>query len=126
MNGPRYVELLAEKLKIQMAVRNCTISMQDGAPCHRSKVAKTFLAENRIKVLDWLGNSPDLNPIQNLWTKMKNKVAKKHPSSAKDLVKVIKELWVKEISQEFCKNPVHSMPQCLQEVLKNGWGSTKY
>ena len=53
MNGPRYIELLAEKLKIYMAVHNCTIFMQDGAPCHGSKVAKTFLAENRIKVLDW-------------------------------------------------------------------------
>jgi len=66
MNGPRYVELLAEKLKIHMAVHNCSIFMQDGAPCHQLKVAKTFLAENQIKVLDWLGNSPDLNPIQNL------------------------------------------------------------
>ena len=66
INGPRYVELLAEKQKIHMAMHNCTIFMQDGAPCHRSKVAKTFLAENRIKVLDWPGNSPDLNPIENL------------------------------------------------------------
>jgi len=66
INGPRYVELLAEKLKIHMAVHNCIIFMQAGAPCHRSKVAKTFLPENRIKVLDWTGNSPDLNPIQNL------------------------------------------------------------
>ena len=82
-NGPRYVELLAEKLKIHMAVHSCTIFMQDGAPCHRSKVAMTFLAENGIKVLDWPVNSPDLNPIENLWTNMKNKVAEKHPSSAK-------------------------------------------
>ena len=126
MNGPRYVKLLGEKLKIYMAVHNCTIFMQDGAPCHRSKVAKTFLGENRIKVLDWPGNSPDLNPIENLWTNMKNKVAEKHPSSAKDLVKVIKEVWVKEISQEFCRNLVHSMPRRLQEVIKTGGGSTKY
>ena len=34
MNGPRYVELLAEKLKVHMAVHNCTIFMQNGAPCH--------------------------------------------------------------------------------------------
>ena len=55
MNGPRYLELLAEKLKVYMAVSYefyCTIFMQDGVPCHRSKVAKTFLAENRTKVLD--------------------------------------------------------------------------
>jgi len=125
MNGSHYVELLAEKLKIHMAVHNCTIFMQHGAPCHRSKVAKTFLAENRIKVLDWLGNGPDLNTIENLWTNMKNKVAEKHPSSAKDLVKVIKEVWVKEISQQFCRNLVHSMPRRPQEVIKNGGGSIK-
>jgi len=84
------------------------------------------MAENRTKVLDWPGNSPDLKPIQNLWTTMKSKVAQKHPSGAKDLVKVIKEVWVKEISQEFCKNLVHSTPRRLQEVIKNGGGSTKY
>ena len=124
-NGSRYVELLAEKLEIHMAVHNCTIFMQDGAPCHRSKIAKTFRAENRIKVLDWLGNSPNLNPIENLWTNMKNNVAEKHPSSAKDLVKVIKEMWVKEISQELRRNLVRSMPRRLQEVIKNR-RSTKY
>jgi len=53
---------------------------------------------------------------------MKNKVAEKHPSSAKDLVKVIKEVWVKEISQEFCRNLVHSMPRRLKVVIKNGGG----
>ena len=126
INCLRYVELLAEKLKIHMAVHSCTIFMQNGAPCHRSKVARTFLAENRIKVLDWPSNSPDLNPIENPWTNMKNKVAEKHPPSAKNLVKVIEEVWVKEISQEFCRNLVHSMPQRLQEVIKTGGGSTKY
>ena len=126
MNGSRYIELLAEKLEIHMAVHNYTIYMQDGAPCHRSKVARTFLDENQIKVLDWPGNSSDLNPIENLGTNMKNKVTEKHPSSAKDIVKVIKEAWVKEISQEFCRNLVHTMPRRLQEVIKTGEGSTKY
>ena len=95
--------------------------MQDDAPCHRSKVAKTFRAENQIKVLDWPGNSPDLNPIENLWTNMKNKVADKHPSSAKGLVKVIEE-----ISREFCRNLVRIMARRLQEVIKTGRGSTIY
>jgi len=102
-----------------MAVHNCTIFMQDGAPCHRSKVAKTFLAENRIKVLDWPGNSPYLNPVENLWTNMKNRVAEQRPPSAKDFVKVIKEVWVKEISQEFCGNLVHSMTRRLQDVIQD-------
>ena len=126
MNGPRYVELLEEKPKIHTAVHNCTVFMQDGAPCHRSKVATTFLAKNRIKVLDWPGNIPDFNPIENLWTNLKDKVAERQPARAKDLVKVIKEVWVKEISQEYYRNLVCSMPRRLQDVIKNGGGSTKY
>ena len=47
MNGPRYVKLLQEKLKIHMAVHNCTVFMQDVAACPRSKVATTFPAKNK-------------------------------------------------------------------------------
>ena len=92
MNDLRYVKLLEEKLKIHMAVRNCTVFMQNGAPCHRSKVDITFLAKNKIKVLDWPGNSPGLNPIKNLLTNLKDKVAERQSSRAKDLVEVIEEV----------------------------------
>ena len=43
MNGPMYVELLKEKLKLHMHVHSCTIVMQDGAPCRRLKTATDFL-----------------------------------------------------------------------------------
>ena len=46
--------------------------MQDGASCHPSKVATEFLKENKISVLEWPGNSSDLNPVENLWTDMKD------------------------------------------------------
>ncbi|GFW76155.1 uncharacterized protein TNCV_2058021 [Trichonephila clavipes] len=42
------------------------IVMQDGAPCHTTRSIKAFLAEQNIPLLDWPGNSPDMNPIENI------------------------------------------------------------
>ena len=76
--------------------------MQDGAPCHCYKVAKNFLDSNNIDLLEWPGNSPDLNPIKNLRTNIKNKVSEKQTLSGAELVKAIKEVWLKEISKAYC------------------------
>ena len=92
INGEKYVQLLSDKLQLHMQVQKCNIFMQDGAPCHRSKLVTNFLKKKKVKVLDWPGNSPDLNPIETLWTVMKNKVAEKQPSSLPDLSRAMKEV----------------------------------
>ena len=100
INGPTYVELLREKLKLHMHVHGCTIFLQDGALCHRSKVATEFLRENKISVLEWPGNSPYLNPTENMQTIMKDNVAYKQPSSAENLRQSIGDVWVTVITQK--------------------------
>ncbi|GFY19065.1 uncharacterized protein TNCV_3877531 [Trichonephila clavipes] len=52
------------------------IFMQDEAPCHTAWSITAFLAEQNIPLLYWLGNSPDMNPIENVWELMKRQVAK--------------------------------------------------
>ena len=54
--------------------------MQLGAPCHRFKVAKIFLEKHKIELLEWPGNSSDLNLIENVMTNIKNNVSEKYPS----------------------------------------------
>ena len=63
MNGKKYLELIKEKLESHMAVHNCEIFMHDGAPCCRAKIVTNFLKTKNIKLLEWLRNSLDLNPI---------------------------------------------------------------
>ncbi|GFW55375.1 uncharacterized protein TNCV_117591 [Trichonephila clavipes] len=47
------------------------IFMQDGAPCPTARSIKAILAEQNIPLLDWPGNSPDMNPIEKVWELMK-------------------------------------------------------
>jgi len=90
----KYLELMKEKLELHMAVHNCEIFMYDGAPCHRAKIVTDFLKTKNINLLEWPGNSPDLNLIENFWVELKNRVAEKHPTSLPSLIKTIKSSWV--------------------------------
>ncbi len=53
--------------------------MQDGASCHTSQWQKPLFAEQNIVILDWPGNSPDLNPIEHVWNLIKDRVANRRP-----------------------------------------------
>ena len=66
MNGVRSDKMLEDKLKTLIAIYEYNIVMQDSASCHHSKLVSDFLKKKNIKTLDWLGNSSDLNPFENL------------------------------------------------------------
>ena len=100
--------------------------MDNGTPCHKSKVVLKYLRKSKVKILDWPGNSPECNPIENLRSYIKNKVAEKKPTGAKELVTSIKKVWVKEISTEYCPPLVKSMPSRLAAVVREKGGHTKY
>ncbi len=43
------------------------IFQQDLTPAHTAKSTKSWLNDHGVGVLDWPENSPDLNPIENIW-----------------------------------------------------------
>ncbi len=61
--------------------------------------------KSNIKVREWPSQSPDRNPIENLWRELKVRVAKRQPRNLNDLERICKEEWDK-IPPEMCVNLV--------------------
>lgn len=63
-----------------MGVHRCSIYVNDWDTRHISRVVKGNLMERKIQVLHYLGNIPNLNPIEKLWCNVKIKIVEKQPS----------------------------------------------
>jgi transposase len=75
MNAQRYIEVLQHQLLPSMANHGCTVFQQDLAPCHTARIVKTWFQHKNLNVLPWPANSPDINPIENLWQIVKVKLS---------------------------------------------------
>ncbi len=87
------------------------IFQQDLAPAHTAKSNKSWLNDHGVGVLDWPANSPDLNPIENLWGIVKRKMRNKRPKNADELKATVKETWASIPHQQCHKTDhLHAMP----------------
>lgn len=105
----------------------------DNDPKHTAKRNKAYLEskkkEGKIKfdVLPWPSQSPDLNPIEQIWNKLKNALRDRvdKPSSLDQLFAFVQEEWHK-LPKDFLRKLVNSLPRRVKAVIKNKGGSIKY
>jgi transposase len=127
LNSESYCTFLKENLLPWLKSKNkrfrSTIMLQqDNAPSHASRYSKAWLEQQGFsdkKLMDWPPQSPDLSPIENYWSILKQKVYEngRQFSSKDQLWKAILDAK-EEIEPEQVANLVSSMDRRLLEVIR--------
>ncbi len=70
-------------------------------------------------------NSPNINPIENLWGIVKRKMRYARPNNAEELKATIRATWAL-ITPEQCHRLIDSMPRRIAAVIQAKGAATKY
>jgi hypothetical protein len=109
ITGAKYITIL-HKCTLPSAHRlfpSQFVFREDEALCHRSKLVIIWTQQLNIESIDWPAESPDLNPIKNLWHKLALEISKKHPTSKRELTEPLIAAWNRIVHDYLIK--LHSM-----------------
>jgi hypothetical protein len=150
VNADVYLEILSEGViefinelltpeegsdTITVATDDAFLFMHDNAPCHTAKKVQQFLKLRRIPIMKWPAQSPDLNPIENLWVDFKERFHKAfwqeglRVSTREDVTacckELLKQLW-RDQGRDMIMKLVESMPRRVAAVIAAKREITKY
>ncbi|MBW0535536.1 hypothetical protein O181_075251 [Austropuccinia psidii MF-1] len=100
--------------------------MEENALIHMAAFRNQWHKQNGILKMEWLANSPDLNPIKNICKSMKSKILKLYqPQNLEELKHAIQSCW-SDIHPGILNDYLQSMPRRMQMVIDQHGGPTSY
>ena len=128
VNKEVYFTLLNLHLESSFEKSGTSIFQQDGAPAHTAKYVTNWPDDCGVDYIkDWPGNSPDLSPIENLWSNIKAELRDRDTSPIPKLEAELRDVW-----NSFDIAQLHSLADSvpvrlkLLRVRKKKGGVTRY
>ena len=90
---------------------------QDNDPKHCSKKAREFIESNDINWFKTPPESPDMNPIENVWSTMKRAVGRDGPMTQDELVASILRFWKSHLTIDQCNRYINHIYRVIPAVI---------
>jgi hypothetical protein len=98
---------------------------QDNDPKHTAIVVRDWFIENEVPLMPWPAQSPDLNPIENLWSVLDKRAQFRKCANEEELFQVLQREW-QLLPTDLLERLVESMPRRCQAVIDSKGFATKY
>ena len=98
---------------------------QDNDPKHTANINKEWLIQNDVPTITWPSQSPDLNPIENLWSILDAKCRFRTPNNETELFRCLQDAW-HSLEPSTLYKLIESMPRRCAAVITARGFATKY
>lgn len=131
LDSAEYIEKIVQRRIVpQMAdwfPNGDGLFQQDNAPAHVSKATMAVFRAQGVSLLDWPPQSCDLNPIENLWALVKQKIKRNPVGNRQEAITAFLRVWNRDPDMiALCQKLVDSMPNRVAAVLAVRGGHTDY
>lgn len=128
LNQYRYQQLLDRHLFRQaddLWGQGVWVMLEDGATCHTAKSTKNAILAHAGDIIDWPAASPDLNPMENVWSMLQTRVAQRDPQTMRELKNCITEEW-ENLENEVVSILAESMPNRVSMLIESEGAYVRY